>query len=86
MKRKGSCLCGAVKISTRVEHTDLGACHCAKCRKWAGGPLFEVECGGDVVFEGEENIQHYASSRNDLTRNITGEYIYEQFPETREDG
>ena len=61
-KRSGTCLCKAVRITVRSTETDLGACHCAICRKWSGGPLFELECGAGVALEGEENISSYESS------------------------
>jgi len=32
----GSCLCGAVKIELDGETTDIGMCHCSKCRKVSG--------------------------------------------------
>jgi hypothetical protein len=60
--RQGQCLCGKVKVSVSIKHTDLGVCHCPKCLRWAGGPLFELECGSDVLFEGEEHIQSFRSS------------------------
>jgi hypothetical protein len=58
---KGSCLCGAVNISTSISDR-VAACHCSMCRQWGGGPLLAVECEGDVSFEGEENIGIYQSS------------------------
>ena len=60
--RKGSCLCGAVRVSAKTVSNKLGACHCGMCRKWGGGPLMAVECGTEVSFEGEENISVYNSS------------------------
>ena len=59
---KGSCLCGAVKVSASGINPHIGACHCGMCRKWGGGALFAVECGSDVNFEGKENIEIYRSS------------------------
>ena len=59
---KGSCLCGAVSLSTTSMNHQVGACHCSMCRKWGGGALLAVECGSDVSFEGEENIEVYQSS------------------------
>lgn len=59
---KGSCLCGAVSLSTTSMSNHLGACHCSMCRKWGGGPLLAVDCGSDVNFSGEENIEVYQSS------------------------
>ena len=59
---KGSCLCGAVILSTNSMSNRLGACHCNMCRKWGGGPLLVVNCESDVSFSGEENIEVYQSS------------------------
>ncbi len=59
---KGSCLCGAVKVTANSVDQGLGACHCSMCRKWTGGPLMSVFCGSDVTFEGEESIGIYSSS------------------------
>lgn len=59
---KGSCLCGAVKINIPEMKQELGACHCAMCRKWTGGPLMTVFCGAGVEFKGEENITAFSSS------------------------
>ncbi|MBW4458295.1 MAG: GFA family protein [Nostoc indistinguendum CM1-VF10] len=59
---KGSCLCGAVSLSTTSMSNQMGACHCSMCRKWGGGPLLAIDCKGDVSFSGEENIRIYQSS------------------------
>jgi hypothetical protein len=59
---KGSCLCGAVKISTTNINHHVAACHCSMCRKWGGAALLGVECNEGVSFEGEENISAYQSS------------------------
>jgi hypothetical protein len=59
---KGSCLCGAVKVSTNCMNPHVAACHCSMCRKWGGTALLGVECNGDINFEGEENIRVYQSS------------------------
>ena len=59
---KGSCLCGAVKISTTSINHHVAACHCSMCRKWGGAALLGVECNEGVSFEGEENISVYQSS------------------------
>ncbi len=56
------CLCGAVKIKAAKVDKHTGACHCSMCRKWGGGPLLAVDCGADVLFEGDENIKVYSSS------------------------
>ena len=33
---KGSCLCGAVVFEITGKTTDIGMCHCSKCRKVSG--------------------------------------------------
>ena len=62
VERKGSCLCGAVRVSIKIKSNRIDACHCNMCRKWGGGPLFAIECAGDVNFEGDENISVFDSS------------------------
>ncbi|MEN9520555.1 MAG: hypothetical protein RLZZ381_3143 [Cyanobacteriota bacterium] len=59
---KGSCLCGAVKISTTSINQHIAACHCSMCRKWGGAALLGVECNEGISFESEENINVYQSS------------------------
>jgi hypothetical protein len=60
---QGSCLCGAVKVSTTHINHHIAACHCNMCRKWGGGALLGVESNGEVHFSGEENIGIYQSSQ-----------------------
>ncbi|HUS53470.1 MAG TPA: GFA family protein [Thermohalobaculum sp.] len=59
--KTGQCLCGAVKFSAEDVPHQIGACHCAQCRRWASGPYFAVAAPG-LRFEGEENIGRYRSS------------------------
>jgi hypothetical protein len=59
---KGSCLCGAVSLSSSSLEHHVAACHCNMCRKWGGGALLGVESNGDVSFSGSENIGVYQSS------------------------
>jgi hypothetical protein len=65
---KGSCLCGAVKVSTTSQNNEVGACHCGMCRKWGGSSLLVVECGSEISFKGEENIGIYQSSYGSRAR------------------
>ena len=58
----GSCLCGKVHVTTSCYDQNVYACHCGMCRKWTGGPLFSVDCGTDVTFDGAENVGIYSSS------------------------
>lgn len=61
-KGQGQCLCGHVGFKAESASPHTGACHCAMCVKWGGGPLLAVDCGSDVSFSGEENITRYSSS------------------------
>ena len=58
----GRCLCGAVSFTAEQMSRHVGACHCAMCRNWGGGPLLALDCGTDVAFSGEENISVFDSS------------------------
>jgi len=57
----GHCLCGAVRFTCR-DTREIGACHCAFCRRWGGGPFLAVHCGPEVEFQGQEHIGVFASS------------------------
>ena len=59
---RGQCICGAVSFIANNMSTHVGACHCNMCRQWGGGPFMEVECGSEVIFNGEENISIFNSS------------------------
>lgn len=59
---KGSCLCGSVKLSFELSDKHYHACHCEMCRKWGGGPLFSVDVGQNLNFEGKEFIGTFSSS------------------------
>ena len=61
-KKRGSCLCGAVRFTAEHSKNNVGACHCEMCRKWGGGPFMSVHVGTDVIFEGDENITVFDSS------------------------
>lgn len=61
-ERHGRCLCGGVQITAKSASDSVGACHCGSCRRWSGGPFMEIECGTDVLFEGEEHISIFNSS------------------------
>jgi len=58
----GHCLCGKVKVTANTMSHSVGSCHCSMCRRWTGGALMAVDCGSDVVFEGQDNIKTYDSS------------------------
>lgn len=60
-EHRGTCLCGAVRISAKTKNDNISACHCTMCRKWGGGPLFAADCN-DVIFEGMEHVSIFGSS------------------------
>jgi hypothetical protein len=59
----GSCLCGKIHIFSKSVNINAGTCHCSICRKWGGGPLFAIDGGINVTFDGEENISLFSSSK-----------------------
>ena len=59
---KASCVCGSVKIEVAEINPKFTVCHCDSCRQWGGGPLFAVQCGTGVKFEGVESVKEYDSS------------------------
>lgn len=61
-KKTGSCLCGAISITTNTANNSVGTCHCGMCRKWGGGPFMVVGCGTDIAFTGADAIAVYDSS------------------------
>ena len=61
-ERRGQCLCGAVKVTAKSASNSAGACHCSMCRRWGGGPFLAVDCGTDVVIEGEDHVKVFDSS------------------------
>lgn len=61
-ERKGSCLCGTVKVTIPALEGHIGVCHCGMCQRWGGGPLLAIEAGDGVRFQGEDSIAVYASS------------------------
>lgn len=62
LSAKAQCLCGAVKITANQINPKFTVCHCDSCRGWGGAPFFAVQCGTEVVIEGQEHITNYDSS------------------------
>lgn len=60
---QGQCLCGSVKITTAKDISHVSVCHCGMCQKWNGGPGFSVDCGNDLMVEGQESVSIFASSQ-----------------------
>lgn len=60
---RGSCLCGAVQFELREKTTDIGMCHCSKCRKVSGvasNANLIVERDGLLWLSGEDEISKFA--------------------------
>ena len=61
--RKGSCLCGAVKIEVTGDLKPPDACHCIQCRKWSGHIGVDTDVPrSNCRIIGEENVTWYQSS------------------------
>src|SRR5690625_3614428 len=58
---EGECFCGSVRVTAQPKTNQFGACHCAICSQWGGGPLLAVECEDRASFEGDSHIGVYAS-------------------------
>ena len=63
LTKSGTCLCGSVKVSLKLEKAAFDVCHCGMCRKWGGGPLFTVDASAGFTIKGEEFVTAYASSQ-----------------------
>ena len=61
LKAKAQCLCGAVTIMANQINPKFTVCHCDSCRGWSGAPFFAVQCGTDVIIEGQDHIKEYDS-------------------------
>jgi hypothetical protein len=60
---KGSCLCGTVVFEITDSTTDIGLCHCSKCRKVSGvasNATLMTSRDGLVWLAGEDRIAKFA--------------------------
>jgi hypothetical protein len=60
--QSGGCLCGAVRFTATPLKTAMHACHCAVCRRWAGGPFMGVHCADDMDIQNTAELGVYVSS------------------------
>lgn len=63
MTTRGSCLCGEVRFEIRGKTTEIGMCHCSKCRKVSGvasNATLMVPRDGLGWISGESNITRFA--------------------------
>ena len=61
MQREGRCLCGSVHFTAQIEGTGFGACHCAMCRRWCGGPFLSLRTVG-VQWHSDASVRTFRSS------------------------
>ncbi len=52
MNVAGHCLCGACAFTAAEVSPEIHACHCGMCRRWTGGPEYELSCEGVAFLEG----------------------------------
>ncbi|WP_263143890.1 GFA family protein [Pseudomonas sp. RIT-PI-AD] len=58
----GRCLCGAVNFSATPLSLTMSACHCAMCRRWAGGVGMAVACAPALRIDDSSALGIYRSS------------------------
>jgi len=60
----GRCLCGAVEFEIPADGLQASACHCAQCRRWAGGPWTAVPVAREALrfLRGEDCVRWFDSS------------------------
>lgn len=91
----GTCLCGAVRYTARLENRNVSACHCGMCRQWSGGPLFAI-FSGTIEIADKSNLGVYQSSEwaerafckkcgTPLYYHLLGKDFYEISAETLDD-
>jgi hypothetical protein len=61
-QQTGRCLCGRVEIRLTASHHDVDVCHCAMCRRWAGGPWMGMRVEHDIEISGREHVGVFRSS------------------------
>lgn len=62
-RRKGQCLCGAVRFSAVPSKAETSVCHCDMCSRWTAGPFFSIDCADSVVFQTQDDFAVYRSSK-----------------------
>lgn len=60
-RRRGGCLCGAVRFDVELPESSFSICHCGMCRRWGGGPFEAAHCR-DPHFAKEDGLSWYRSS------------------------
>ena len=61
--RKGSCLCGKVRLEVRGPMREMVACHCSQCRKQTGSYYMATNAPDDALtVHGGEHLTWYHAS------------------------
>ncbi len=86
IERSGRCLCNSIQFLAKTMRKEIGACHCAMCRKWGGGPLMVADCGQDVVFEKKDTLSIHDSSdwADRGFCNQCGTHLFYRFKQTQQ--
>ena len=59
----GGCLCGGVRYKVDGPLSDVGACHCSRCRRMTGHYFVATSCARSALtFETDETLAWYDSS------------------------
>jgi hypothetical protein len=68
---RGSCFCGAVRLTVGGEPAGMGYCHCESCRAWSAAPVnaFTLWQPDAVrVTQGAEHIGTYSKTPHSLRK------------------
>lgn len=60
-RRRGHCLCGAVRFTARIDKDEADACHCGMCRRWSGGVAIHIQVK-DLSFDDASSLGVHRSS------------------------
>jgi hypothetical protein len=51
-ERRGSCLCGTVRIAIKTTNKSVDACHCSMCRNGEVAPCSSLRVGAACIVTG----------------------------------
>jgi len=60
--QSGHCLCGAVRYEGKGARGRIHVCHCTDCRRWSGGPSFNVGFANGIDIAGLGQVTWFRSS------------------------
>lgn len=68
MEWAGGCLCGAIKYRSKSDPEWVGHCHCKRCQRWTGSPVFAGVCFRPDDFEWTKGEPAFYQSSGDVLR------------------